>query len=346
MTIPERPPEWGSAPPPGVPPLRSGGDDPFHYFRDKIRQEVERHAEAQASYPFLGSFTGDRMRGIPPFPDACLCLAVTEACSGDPENSLGAAAALDIAFRALAVHEELIYGVATKAPSDTLPMPLTLNGGDGLMVLSLRPLVTPPRRLGPQLTLDLVDVLENTTREVVEGCIEEWRWWEALDDLGEDGYFRIVLQKVRSPFARGAVQAGLLIGGYGHLTDNAWQRFAFFWNAAWRLQQELHCFESAATRPLTRWSLPLALLLERLADLPKTRLRKALRLSAEARRTTEESSWIDEQLSHHGCLESARRTQQAMVAAALRELAACAAHLPNPHGVMRLAEMTRALAQP
>ena len=325
-------------------PSRTTTSSAMEVYCHKIRREVDHHLHAFLQNPFLGDVTDHHVRSKPVALDAALCLAVTDICGGDVDQALGAAAALDMAHRALVLHHELIYAAPPGARVDAMDpdMPLHLNAGDGLMVLCLRPLVASPRRLGPRQTLRLVDIVERAAVQSIEGCLATYQAWRRIDDLSEEDYFQCVLRQTWWPLSRAALEAGLLIAAHEVLDQGASMTFSFFWCAAWHLGQDLRLGDAVDVSP-DRPSLPLVRLFAGLDDIQKQRLRHRLHRIPDP--TDALSDVTFRQLFESSeCLDAARQTHHGMVGAALQALEELCRSLPPGTDIQPLQQMTRGLA--
>src|SRR5262249_16910126 len=119
-------------------------------------------------------------------------------------------------------------------------IPIAVNVGDALSVLSLGPLLRNRGTLGLRLTLRILEEAEHMARETVEGQAIElgWREWNNTD-LGEDDYLRMVLKKTCWYTTIFPVRVGALIGSRDSVDLDRFLRFAFFAGAAFQIQDDV-----------------------------------------------------------------------------------------------------------
>src|SRR5512143_1334348 len=109
-----------------------------------------------------------------------LCLATCRAFGGSVRSALPTAAALELFHNAFLVHDDVEDGSQNRRGRPTLAaefgLPIAVNVGDAMNVLSIRPLMENLETLGPTLTWKVFNEIEHMVRESVEGQALELGW--------------------------------------------------------------------------------------------------------------------------------------------------------------------------
>jgi geranylgeranyl diphosphate synthase type II len=170
------------------------------YYRPIVRREMFRYLPVQEParylYELLPLYPQRGGKGLRP----SLCLAACEAFGGSIDDALGPAVAFELIHNAFLIHDdvedesELRRGSATMHRSHGVP--LAVNTGDALTMLSLRPILDSERFLGSALTVHVFREFEHLMSETVEGQAIElgWRFDNKLD-ITETDYLNMILKK-------------------------------------------------------------------------------------------------------------------------------------------------------
>lgn len=272
---------------------------------------------------------------------ASLCLAAARAFGAPVDEAVNSAIALELMHNAFLVHDDIEDESEERRGRPALHVlhgvPIALNVGDALAVLSLRPLIANHPVLGPRLTLRILEETERMARASVEGQAMElaWRRDNALDVRAED-YLRMILLKTCWYTTIYPCRVGALIGTRGAADLDRYVRFGFFLGAAFQIQDDLlnlvgnkgrYGKELGGDLCEGKRTLMLVRLLERASPGERARLGRLLRAPRTAR-TAAQVDWIRARLDHHGCLEYARRFAHGLAGAALHEAAQAFGDLP------------------
>ncbi|MEO6601529.1 MAG: polyprenyl synthetase family protein [Polyangiaceae bacterium] len=175
---------------------------------------------------------------------ASLCIAVARAFGAATEDAVRTAAALEMLHNAFLIHDDIEDASLERRGHPTLHLlhgvPIAINVGDALTVLSLRPLLENRDSLGLRVTLRVLEEAERMARETVEGQAIElgWRRVNAVD-LGEQDYLRMVLKKTCWYTMIFPLRVGALIGTRDGLDLDEFLRFGFFLGAAFQIQDDV-----------------------------------------------------------------------------------------------------------
>jgi geranylgeranyl diphosphate synthase type II len=283
-----------------------------------------------------------------------LCMAAARAFGAPVEDALNSAVSLEILHNAFLVHDDIEDLSEERRGRPTLHVlhgvPIAVNVGDAMAVLSLRPLIDNRRTLGARLALRILEEAEQMARETVEGQAIElaWRRRNALD-LEEADYLGMILKKTCWYSTIFPLRAGAIIGtrdevgtgsglGVGSTASmDALTRLGFFLGAAFQIEDDLLNLVGDRKRYGKEidgdlWEGKRTLMLIRLLNLIDRRDRPRLELflgqPRDAKRAAE-VRWVRRQLERHGCLEYARQAAHGLAGAALHEFPAAFAGVPE-----------------
>ena len=293
---------------------------PSRYFYDLL-----------ADYPKRG---GKMMR-------PSICLATARAFGASPEEAIHAAVAIELLHNALLIHDDIEDASTERRGRPTLHVthgvPLAINAGDGLTLLSLQPLVASKAILGPRLAARTLEEAMLMAREAAEGQALElgWRRDNALD-LDESDYLVMVLKKTCWLGTIFPMRVGALIGTGDGVDLEPFIRLGFFLGAAFQIQDDLLNFVADARygKELAGdlWEAKRTPMLIRLLKVAtkqeRSRIAAILRLSRE-QRTADQVGWLSQRMQAHECIEHARRLAHGLAGAAMHEYTRTYADLPD-----------------
>jgi geranylgeranyl diphosphate synthase type II len=173
-----------------------------------------------------------------------LCIAMAKAVGGEARDALPSAVAIELLHNALLVHDDIQDSSDERRGRPTLHtlhgVPLALNAGDALAVLSLNPLKANFHQLGFATALKIFDETERVAWESTEGQALELGWQrDNRTDLGDEDYLEMVLKKTCWLAAIHPLRVGCLIGARGKLALDPLIRIGFFFGAAFQIQDDL-----------------------------------------------------------------------------------------------------------
>jgi geranylgeranyl diphosphate synthase, type II len=173
-----------------------------------------------------------------------LCLATCRAFGGEIAAGLHCAVGLELFHNAFLVHDDVEDDSEHRRGEPTLNaahgLPIAVNVGDAMNVLSLRPLMENLRLLGPSVTLQVFDEIEHMVRESVEGQALELGWVrDNAVALSERDYLRMTLKKTCWYTCIHPCRLGALVATGGGVDLDAFNEFGFFMGAAFQIQDDL-----------------------------------------------------------------------------------------------------------
>jgi geranylgeranyl diphosphate synthase type II len=272
---------------------------------------------------------------------ASLCISSARAFGGSTADALNSAVALELLHNAFLVHDDVEDESEERRGAPTLHVlhgvPIAVNVGDALAVLSLQPLLANRTNLGPRLTLRVLEETAHMASESVEGQATElaWRRDNALD-LCESDYLRMILKKTCWYTTIYPCRVGALIGSRDGARLDRFVRYGFFLGAAFQIQDDLLNLVGDHARYGKELSgdiwegkrtLPLIRLIQLASPEERLELGRILGLTRQGR-ALHDVEWVRERLDAYGCIEHARQVAHGLAGAANHEFEAAYSGLP------------------
>ena len=262
-----------------------------------------------------------------------LCIA-TAACFGaPPERAVRAAVAIEMLHNALLIHDDIEDESEERRGQKTLHalhgIPIALNAGDALAMMSLRPMLDNAKLVSPEIVLLMLRDMERMARESAEGQAMELGWREnPAVEVTRDDYLEMVLKKTCWLVAIFPCRVGAMFGSrnQGRIASDAFVRFGFYFGAAFQIHDDvLNLRGSKAYGKETCgdiWEAKRTLMLidvaKRLQGTDHQRLQDFLAASREDR-TQEDVDWILDMMQSGGAIDRAYRFSQSLAGAAIHE---------------------------
>ncbi|HEY1754471.1 MAG TPA: polyprenyl synthetase family protein [Bryobacteraceae bacterium] len=271
-----------------------------------------------------------------------LCIATALAFGTPIEAALRTAVSIELTHNAMLIHDDIEDGSEQRRGKPTMHathgVPIAINVGDMLSLLSMRPLLDNRHILGSDLSLRIFQETERMARESAEGQALELGWRrDNVTDLAESDYLYMVLKKTCWLATIHPTRMGTLIGGLGTIDLDRCIRFGFFLGAAFQIQDDLLNLEGDASaygkeiggdiREGKR-TLMLIHLISKANEAERERLRSLLGQPREAR-TEAEVQWVLDRMNAYGSIDYARQVAQGLAGAAQYEFTALYGHLPD-----------------
>ena len=270
-----------------------------------------------------------------------LCIATARLFGAALEDALRTAVAIELLHNALLIHDDIEDGSEKRRGSPTLHVlhgvPLALNAGDTLTLMTLRPLLENRNTIGERLTLRIIEEIERMARECAEGQAMElgWRRYNATE-IGDADYLEMVLKKTCWLATILPIRVGALIGSRDRVDLEPFVRFGFFLGAAFQIQDDLlnlvadKSYGKELNGDLWEGKRTLMLIhaMRESTRAERARLGAILRRSREER-TLAEVNWMRALIDKYECTQYAREIAQGLAGAALHEYALLSAGLPE-----------------
>jgi geranylgeranyl diphosphate synthase type II len=271
-----------------------------------------------------------------------LCLATARAFGGEVEDALPAAISIELLHNALLIHDDVEDESDERRGRPTLhrqaDVPLAINAGDSLALLSLRPLIRARERLGSLIALRMLEEFDRMAQESAEGQALElgWRHDNAID-VTESEYLEMVLKKTCWLTTIFPMRLGALIATRDEIDLDRLLRFGFFLGAAFQVQDDLLNLVGDAKRYGKELSgdlwegkrtLMLIHLLEHATGGEREQVRALLATPREAR-STASIEWLRKLMDAYGCIEHGRSLAHGLAGAAQYEFEQVFGDLPE-----------------
>lgn len=286
-----------------------------------------------ADYPRRG---GKYMR-------ASLCIATARAFGAEREQAVKAAVAIEMLHNALLIHDDIEDESEERRGQPTLHvkhgLPIALNAGDALAMMSLRPFLDSVREVGPDTVMAMLRDMERMARESAEGQAMELGWRANPDvPVTRDDYLEMVLKKTCWLAAIFPCRIGAMFGPHGHagLAEDAFIRFGFYFGAAFQIHDDVlnlwggegYGKEACGDLWEAKRTLMLIEMSERLQGADAIRLRDFLRAERPDRRA-EDVAWLLDEMKACGAIDRAYSFSQSLAGAAIHEFHTVFADLPE-----------------
>jgi geranylgeranyl diphosphate synthase type II len=318
--------------------------------RAASRRYLDVHADRGAEY--LGSALREYPQRSGRSLRSSLCIAVARCFGASLKDALNSAVALELLHNAFLVHDDIEDDSEERRGRPTLHVmhgvPIAVNVGDALVLLSLRPLLDNRQQLGLRVTACILEEVERMASETIEGQAIElgWRRWNTID-LGQDDYLRMVLKKTCWYTTIFPHRAGALIGTRRPLRAHEFVHFGFFVGAAFQIQDDILNLIGDPKRYGKElngdlWEGKRTLMMIQLLNVSSSNEREQLtRFLGLPRheKSEHEVRWVRKLLDHYGCIDYARGLAHGLAGAADKEFEVAFAGLPESRDLTFIREL-------
>ena len=229
--------------------LFAGTDEPLvrdvlREYGDLTRKHMQAYLPQDEPKSYLYALLGDYPARGGKMLRSSLCIAMARATGATAEDAIPSAVSIELVHNALLVHDDIEDASDERRGTPTLHalhgIPLALNAGDAMGLLSLRPLKDNFHRLGLATGLRIFEETERMAWESAEGQALELGWQrDNRVDIGDEDYLQMVLQKTCWLAAIYPMRVGCLIGGRQRLPLDPLIKLGFFFGAAFQIQDDL-----------------------------------------------------------------------------------------------------------
>ncbi|WP_428265567.1 polyprenyl synthetase family protein [Haliangium sp.] len=263
-----------------------------------------------------------------------LCIATARAFGAATDDALHAAVAIELIHNAMLIHDDIEDESEERRGRPTLHelhgVPLALNAGDALTLLSLRPILDGRTRLGPRVAMRMLEETERMARESAEGQALELGWRrDNVLDLDDRDYLDLVLKKTCWLATIFPARVGALIATRDGIDLDPFIRLGFFLGAAFQIQDDVlnlvgdrarYGKEIAGDLREGKRTLVLIHLARHADDSERARLLDLLG-RPRPQRTDADVEWMLGRMDAYGSIDYARRVAQGLAGAARHECA-------------------------
>jgi Geranylgeranyl pyrophosphate synthase len=257
-------------------------------------------------------------------------------------GALPSAVAIELFHNAFLVHDDIEDGSLNRRGLPTLAtefgLPIAVNVGDAMNVLSIGPLMNNLGILGPTLTWRVFQEIEHMARESVEGQAIELGWVrDNTFDLDDEDYLRMTLKKTCWYTCIHPCRIGGLIGSGGAIDLNRFNKFGYFMGAAFQIQDDLlnligdeakYGKEIGGDIWEGKRTLVLIHTMKRANAVERERLRKFLS-KPRIKRSAQAVAWVYSLMHKYHSIEYARNCANQLAEAALAQFELAYGELPN-----------------
>ena len=322
-------------------------------YGDLTREALAKYLPSKEPRRYLYDLLSDYPQRGGKMMRPSMCIAAARLFGAPLENAMHTAVAIELLHNALLIHDDIEDGSEKRRGRPTLHLlhgvPLALNAGDTLTLMSFKPLLENRFRIGERLTLRIIEETQRMARECAEGQAMElgWRRYNTIE-IGDADYLEMVLKKTCWLATIYPVRVGALIGGRDSVDLDPFMRYGFFLGAAFQIQDDLlnlvgddgYGKEIDGDIWEGKRTLMLIHTIQESTTKERARLSEILGRPREGR-TLSEVRWIRKLMDKYGCTEYARKVAHGLAGAALHEYSLISVGLPDSRDKMFLEQMVR-----
>lgn len=300
-------------------------------YGELTRRHMEAYLRPDEPRSYLYGLLADYPRRKGKMLRSSLCIAAARATGARVQDVLGCAAAIELMHNALLIHDDIEDDSDERRGTPTLHslhgVPLAINAGDAMGLLSMAPLKDNFHRLGLATALRIFEETERMAWETAEGQALELGWQrDNCMEVGDEDYLRMVLQKTCWLTTIHPLRIGCLVGARGRLPLDPLVRIGFFFGAAFQIQDDVLNLAGGAAYGKEingdlregKRTLMLIHASRHASTRDRRRLRKLLALPRAAR-TPADIAWMRTLIDRTGAVEHAKSVAQGLAGAALCE---------------------------
>ena len=270
-----------------------------------------------------------------------LCIATAKAFGATTDQAVRTAVAIELLHNALLIHDDIQDESEIRRGGQTLhqlyKVPLAINAGDALCLLSLRPLLDNRVQLGPLRSLRILEEAQRMAIESAEGQATELGWqFDNVVDLTERDYLEMVMKKTCWLATIYPLRVGAIIAHGNRINVDRFIHFGFLLGAAFQIQDDLLNLyaDNAYGKEINGdlWEGKRTLMLMHVWQRSDGAERKRItRIMSEERATRSEVDihWLRRSMDRYGSIRYARELAHALAGAAGVECERLFGHLPD-----------------
>ncbi|MGD0117588.1 MAG: polyprenyl synthetase family protein [Candidatus Binatus sp.] len=310
-------------------------------YGDLTRAALTRYLPSREPRRYLYDLLSDYPQRGGKMMRPSICIAAARLFGAPLEDAMRSAVAIELIHNALLIHDDIEDGSEQRRGRPTLHrlhgVPLALNAGDTLTLMSFRPLLENRGQIGERLTLRIIEETERMARECAEGQAMElgWRRYNTTE-VGDADYLEMVLKKTCWLATIYPIRVGALIGSRGSVDLDPFVRYGFFLGAAFQIQDDLlnlvgdEGYGKEINGDIWEGKRTLMLIHTIRESSPEERARlSAILRGPREERTPSEVKWIRRLMDKYGCAEYARKIAHGLAGAALHEYSLLSVGLPD-----------------
>jgi len=271
-----------------------------------------------------------------------LCIATARAFGARQEEAIRSAVSIELLHNALLIHDDIQDESEERRGRPTLHalhgIPLAINAGDTLTLLSLRPLMENRSEIGGRLAIRVIEETERMALASAEGQAMELGWRrDNVVDLEDADYLEMVLKKTCWLATIHPSRVGALIGTRGTIELEPFVRFGFFVGAAFQIQDDIlnltgdaRSYGKEIDGDIREGKRSLMLLRVLREGTPEERAEvSAMMCERREERTEQQVRRVRGLMDRYDCLDYARQIARGLAGAALHEYSLIYSGLPD-----------------
>jgi geranylgeranyl diphosphate synthase type II len=217
-------------------------------YASVVTEEMQRYLPGSSNQPdlhrYLYDLVGDYPRRWGKMMRPSICLATAQAFGAPLELAVPAAVSIELLHNSLLIHDDIEDESDERRGAPTLHklhgLPLALNAGSALGLLSLYPLLNNGSRLSRAVSGRILVETMRVGQESAEGQALELGWCrDNRLDLAEGDYLELVLKKTCWLATIHPLRAGALIALGARAKLDQFVSFGFFLGAAFQIHDDV-----------------------------------------------------------------------------------------------------------
>ena len=271
-----------------------------------------------------------------------LCIATARAFGARLDEAIRSAVSIELLHNALLIHDDIQDESEERRGRPTLHalhgIPLAINAGDTLTLLSLRPLMENRTEIGGRLAIRIIEETERMALASAEGQAMELGWRrDNVVELEDADYLEMVLKKTCWLATIHPSRIGALIGTRGTIELEPFVRFGFFVGAAFQIQDDIlnltgdaRSYGKEIDGDIREGKRSLMLLRVLREGTPEERAEvAAMMCQPREERTEQQVRRVRGLMERYDCIEHARQIARGLAGAALHEYSLIYSGLPE-----------------
>ena len=323
-------------------------------YGDATRRAVTAFLPNREPRRYLYDLLGDYPRRGGRFMRPAIHIATAKAHGASVEQAMATAVSIEMLHNALLVIDDIQDESEERRGAPTLHrqhgVPIALNVGSTLSVLSLAPLLRNVATAGPHIAHWIFEEAIRVAQSCAEGQAMELGWRaDNRIDVTEEEYLDMVLRKTCAYSTLFPVKAGVMVGRHRRDVPVSAQRYAYLVGAAFQIQDDVlnlagdhqqYGKELQGDLLEGKRTLITIALLDRCSAAERKRIASFMG-TPRAQKTDADLAWLVDLIKAYDCIDYARRKLNGLVGAAEHECQMAFGALPESRDKTFLFELPR-----
>jgi geranylgeranyl diphosphate synthase type II len=226
------------------PDAAAGVEQQLARYRDLTYRALLRQLPTREPRQYLYNLIAGQLSHVGKGLRPALCIATCRAFGGTIEQALPSAVSIELLHNAFLIHDDIEDGSLFRRNEAALyveqGVPIAINVGDAMNVLSIGSLIENIPILGADLSYRVFHEAQHLILQSVEGQALELGWTrDNVFELTEDDYLRMVLKKTCWYTSIHPCRIGALIGTSGTIDADRFNLFGFLLGSAFQIQDDI-----------------------------------------------------------------------------------------------------------